>query len=76
MKETIRKAKTYLPYRMVFTILFQYTNVDLSREDGKALHHSDTYSAKSLMRMGYHLTEGYWKKKVSGQRVIKSSSDD
>ena len=58
MKETIRKVKTYLPYRMVFTLLFQVAGIDLIGEDCKALHHTDTYSAKSLQRMGYQLTDG------------------
>ena len=76
MRETIRKAKTCLPYGMVFTLLFQVANIDLTEEDGKALHHTDTYSSKSLIRMGYHFSDGHWKKKVLGQRAIESSSDD
>ena len=76
MKETIQKAKTCLSYGMVFTLLFQSTHINLSGEDGKELHHSDTYSVKSLMRMGYHLIDGHWKKKVLGQKVIKSLSEE
>ena len=76
MKETITKAKTCLSYGMVFTLLFQAAHIDLSGEDGKALYHSDTYSVKSLIRMGYHLSDGHWKRKVSGQKVVESSSDD
>ena len=53
MKETIRKVKTYPPYGMVFTLLFQVTMIDLTREDRKALHHTDTYSAQLMQRMGY-----------------------
>ena len=59
---------------MVFTLLFEAAHIDLDGEDGRQLHHSDTYSTKSLMRMGYHLSNGQWKKKVSGQRDDKSSS--
>ena len=73
-KETIRRAKICLPYGMVFTLLFQTTHIDLSGKDEKKLHHSDTYSAKSLMRMGYHLSDGHWKRKVLGEKV-KSSSE-
>ena len=76
MKEIIRKFNTCLPYGMVFTLLFQAAHIDLNGEDGRKLHYNDTYSTKSLMRMGYHLLNGHWKKKVSGQRVDKSSCED
>ena len=76
MMETTRKANTCLPYGMVFTLLFQATHIDINDEDGRKLHHSDTYSAKSLIRMGYHLSNGQWKKKVSRQKDDKSSSED
>ena len=26
--------------------------------------------------MGYHLFDGHWKKKISGQKVVQSSSKD
>ena len=58
MKKTTRKANTCLPYGMVFTLLFEAVHIDLDGEDGKQLHHSDTYSTKSLMRMRYHLSNG------------------
>ena len=76
MKETIRRAKTCLPYGMVFTLLFQAAHIDLSGEDEKVLYHIDTYSAKSLTRMGYHLSDGQWKRKISGQKVIQSSNEE
>ena len=66
MKKIVRKANTCLSYGMVFTLLFEAAHVDLEGEDGRQLHHSDTYSTKSLMRMGYHLSNGQWKKKISG----------
>ena len=66
MKETTRKANTCLPYGMVFTLLFKATNVNLEGEDSRQLHHIDTYSTKSLIRMGYHLSNGQWKKKNLG----------
>ena len=28
------------------------------------------------MRMGYHLSDEHWKRKISGQKVIQSSSED
>ena len=40
------------------------------------MQHTDTYSAKSLQRMGYQLVHGLWKKKVSGQRINESSIDN
>ena len=61
---------------MVFTLIFQTACIDLNEEDGRELHHSHTYSAKSLMRMGYHLFDGYWKRKISGQKVVQSFSED
>ena len=76
MKEIIRRAKTFLPYGMVFILLFQAVHIDLSGKDGKELHYSFTYSTKSLMKMGYHLSGGHWKRKVSGQKVVESSSED
>ena len=66
MKETTRKANTCLPYGMIFTLIFEATHIDLNREDSKQLHHTDTYTAKSLVRMGYHLSSGQWRKKISG----------
>ena len=59
IKETIRKVKTCLPYGMVFTLLFQTAYIDLNGKDGKELHHTDTYSIKSLIRMGYQLSDGH-----------------
>ena len=76
MKETTRKANSYLPYGMVFTLIFEAAHIDLSREDSRQLHHTDTYTAKSLIRMGYHLSNGQWRKKIFGQRADKSSSEE
>ena len=76
MKETTRKANTCLSYEMVFILLFEAAHVDLEDEDSRQLHHTDTYSIKSLIRMGYHLSNGQWKKKISGQRANKSFSED
>ena len=58
MKETTRKAHTCLPYGMVFTLIFEVAHINLSGEDSKQLHHTDTYSVKSLNRMRYHLLNG------------------
>ena len=66
MKETVRKANTCLPYGMVFILLFEAAHVDLEGEDGRQLYHTDMYSTKSLIRMGYHLSNGQWKKKILG----------
>ena len=76
MKETIRKANTCLPYGMVFTLIFKAAHINLSGEDSRQLHHTDTYIAKSLIRMEYHLSNGQWRKKISGQRADTSSSED
>jgi len=76
MKEAVRKVKAYLPYGMVLTLFFQASRVNLNGEDGRPLHHTDTYSSKSLQRMGYQLTEGAWRKKGSDLRAIGSSSSD
>ena len=61
---------------MAFTLIFKAAQIDLSGEDSRQLHHTDTYSAKSLNRMRYHLLNGQWRKKISGQRVDTSSSED
>ena len=76
MKETTRKANTCLPYGMVFSLLFEVAHVNLEGEDSRLLHHTDTYSIKSLIRMEYHLLNGQWKKKISRQRADKSSNED
>ena len=76
MKETTRKANTCLPYGMAFTLIFEAAHIYLSGEDSRQLHHTNTYSAKSLNIVGYHLLNGQWRKKISGQRVDTSSSED
>ena len=58
MKETTRKVNICLPYGMVFMLIFEAAHIDLSGEDSKQLYHTDTYTAKSLIRMGYHLSNG------------------
>ena len=72
MKETTRKANTCLPYGMAFTIIFQAAHINLSGEDKKEPHHTDTYTAKSLIRMGYNKVDGQWKKRDI-QEVSSSS---
>ena len=72
MKETTRKVNTYLPYGMAFTIIFEAADINLDGEDKKDPHHTDTYTAKSLIRMGYHKSE--WrmeKERSSGSLIIK-----
>ena len=58
MKKTTRKANTCLPYGMAFTLIFEATHIDLSDEDSRQLHQTNTYFAKSLNRMRYHLLNG------------------
>ena len=58
MKETTRKVNTCLPYGMAFTIIFQTAHINLSGEDKKEPHHTDTYTAKSLIKMGYTKVDG------------------
>ena len=62
-KETTRKVNTCLPYGMAFTVIFEVAHINLSGEDKKDPHHTDTYTAKSLIRMGYHKVNGEWRKK-------------
>ena len=75
MKETTRKVNTCLPYGMTFTIIFQATHINLSGEDKKEPHHTDTYTAKSLIRMGYTKVDGEWKKRDL-QEVSSSSEQE
>ena len=63
MKETTRKANTCLPYGMAFTVIFEAAHINLSGEDKKEPHHTDTYTTKSLIRMGYTKVDGEWKKR-------------
>ncbi|WP_374695332.1 hypothetical protein ACEW7V_02465 [Areca yellow leaf disease phytoplasma] len=76
MKEAVRKVKACLPYGMVLTLFFQASRVNLEGEDGRPLHHTDTYTSKSLQRMGYELKEGTWRKKGIDIRAIGSSSSE
>ena len=76
MKETTRNTNTCLPYGMALTLIFEATHIDLSGEDIRQLHHTDTYSTKSLNRMRYHLLNGQWRNKIFGQRADTSSSED
>ena len=63
IKETTRKTNTCLPYGMAFTVIFEAAHINLSGEDKREPHHTDTYTAKSLKRMGYIKINGEWKKK-------------
>ena len=58
MKETTRKVNTCLPYGMAFTVIFEAAHINLSGEDKREPHHTDTYTAKSLTRMGYSKING------------------
>ena len=58
IKETTRKANTCLPYGMAFTVIFEAAHINLSGEDKKEPHHTDTYTAKSFIRMGYSKIDG------------------
>ena len=76
MKETVRKAKSCLPYGMMLTLLFKSQRVSLEGEDGIKLHHTDVYTSKTLERMGYFQVEGVWRKKGTNVRAIGSSSSE
>ena len=75
IKETTRKANICLPYGMAFTVIFEAAHINLSGEDKKEPHHTDTYTAKSLIRMGYSKVDGEWKKKDL-QEVSSSSEQE
>ena len=75
IKETTRKTNTCLPYGMAFTVIFEAAHINLSGEDKKELHHTDTYTAKSLIRMGYSKIDGEWKKR-DHQEVSSSSEQE
>ena len=75
IKETTRKTNTCLPYGMAFTVIFEAAHINLSGEDKREPHHTDTYTAKSLIRMGYSKIDGEWKKKDL-QEVSSSSEQE
>ena len=58
---------------MAFTVIFEAAHINLSGEDKREPHHTDTYTAKSLKRMGYIKINGEWRKK--DQPVSSSSSE-
>ena len=60
---------------MAFTVIFEAAHINLSGEDKKELHHTDTYTAKSLIRMGYSKIDGEWKKR-DHQEVSSSSEQE
>ena len=59
---------------MAFTVIFEAAHINLSGEDKREPHHTDTYTAKSLTRMGYIKINGEWKKK--DQQESSSSSEE
>ena len=73
IKETTKKTNTCLPYGMAFTVIFEAAHINLSGEDKKELHHTDTYTAKSLIRMGYSKIDGEWRKR--DHQEVSSSSE-
>ena len=75
IKETTRKTNTCLPYGMAFTVIFEAAHINLSGEDKREPHHTDTYTAKSLIRMGYNKVDDEWKKKDL-QEVSSSSEQE
>ena len=75
IKETTKKTNTCLPYGMTFIVIFKAAHINLSGEDKKELHHTDTYTAKSLIRMGYSKIDGEWKKR-DHQEVSSSSEQE
>ena len=75
IKETTRKTNTCLSYGMAFTVIFEAAHISLSGEDKKEPHHTDTYTAKSLIRMGYSKIDGEWKKRDL-QEVSSSSEQE
>ena len=42
------KEKAYLPYDMIFTLLFINVGIDLDGEDPKSLTHTNYYTIQSL----------------------------
>ena len=57
------KTKAYLPYDMVFTLIFINSKVNLEREDFEVLAHID-YSIKwSLHRIEYRKVDDQWVRK-------------
>ena len=75
IKETTIKTNTCLPYGMAFTVIFEAAHISLSGEDKKEPHHIDTYTAKSLIRMGYTKIDGEWRKR-DHQEVSSSSEQE
>ena len=59
MREAACRARACFPYVMIFTLLFQDAQVDLSGEDSRPLFHTDKYNIKSLTRMGFLKVEGH-----------------
>ena len=47
------KTKAYLPYGMVFTLIFIDAEIDLEGEDFQSITHINFYTIHSLYHMGY-----------------------
>ena len=61
------KTKAYLPYGMVFTLIFVDAEIDLDGEDFKSLTHIDYYTIYTLHRMKYQKVGDEWVKEIEGE---------
>lgn len=67
MRDEVGRAKMCLPYGMTLTSVFREVGVSFEDEVTHGLIYSDTYSERSLHRMGYRKSDGRWTRRLSGQ---------
>ena len=60
MRKVMCNSRVSLPYGMILTLIFRQHGLALEEEASKSLHHTDTYTARTLIRMGYEKVNGQW----------------
>ncbi len=73
MREAICKSRVFLPYVMILTLVFRQHDISVEGEISRHLLFTDTYTARSLVRMGYEKVNGQW---VRGGAGMHAPEDD
>ncbi len=60
MREAIYKSRVFLPYGMILILVFRQHDISVEGEISRHLLFTDTYTTRSLVRMGYEKVNGQW----------------
>ena len=67
IKDVANRSRTYLPYAMVFILIFKDTRVDLECEDYKEIVHIDYLNVGTLYMMKFEKRGDRQMRRKSGQ---------